>query len=60
MREYIVVFVVQADSLQEAMYQAEMYLNTGDRMVDCNVSCSPTVVFNLDLPEPAPKIGAVK
>lgn len=45
MTKYLVEFVVQVEKtgeewveLREALRQAEMYLNTGDRCVDCNVS----------------------
>lgn len=40
MKKYVVEFIVQTDdkcSVFDALRQAEMYLNTCDRCVDCNV-----------------------
>lgn len=37
LKNYKVTFVVQAYNAIDALNQAEMYLNTGNRCVDCDV-----------------------
>jgi hypothetical protein len=49
---YIVRFVVQADSPEEALEQAEAYLNIGPRVIDCDVVGK--AIPDTYLPRPAP------
>jgi len=37
MKRYLVQFVVQAESATDALDQAEQYLNTENRTIDCRV-----------------------
>lgn len=41
MRHYKVTFIVTAEGDVEALAQAEKYLNTGGRVVDCDVDPRP-------------------
>lgn len=64
MRIYRAIFTVQADDLAGALGQAEEYLNTGDRVIDCQVfpadewlELAPALPDGRgrdDLPRPAP------
>lgn len=58
---YKVTFVVQAESLMDALSEAEGYLNTGDRVVDCNVAKLPEgeqsdSTTHMSLPKPAKRL----
>jgi len=54
MKQYLVQFVVQAESVPDALSQAERYLNTGTRCVDCDVVA---MIDNKPYPTPAPRLG---
>lgn len=53
---YRVLFVVQADDLRGALDQAEEYLNTGDRVIDCDVALAPVQGPAPGPPRPAPHL----
>lgn len=57
-KKYIVEFVVEGDSLFDALNQAEQYLNTGKRCIDCNVSEYSTIEPKraASLPMAAPRL----
>lgn len=56
MKNYTVTFIVQAKDVHDALSQAEGYLNTGDRCVDCNVEATVWLDENRTMPVPAKRL----